>query len=280
MKRLLLLCFAFIFFAFRSFSQKGGDAYIFSNNYVNIKPFNPFTDKIDNPDNGIYLAKRGQIFSISKPVTINGQKGYYIEFWRFKKDGTQIPPPTALRGLDPTYYIDSASSINKVFFIGADDLQAAAVPYIRPSWVTVDAVVLPIKLRFKNSQPNGDFSFEQSISIGPAVAIKKNIGGFFSSDSWSVVFGCNVTNINIDSTTAPKAVTSKTTVLGITPFVGGTLAFKNVNFSLMTGLDILTGKANSTWVYRKSPWLGFSVGVSIFQAKTKTAATDNQKSPD
>ncbi len=140
---------------------------------------------------------------------------------------------------------------NIVFFISADDLKSKATTSFNKKlgFAKIDALVLPIKIRFKNSQPNGNFDFEQSISLGPAISFKRNYGGPFGKSSSEFLLGLNVTNVSVDSNTAPKAVTSKTTLLGLTPFVGYTYTYSKINFSLLVGIDILTGNAEKTYVY-------------------------------
>ena len=55
-----------------------------------------------------------------------------------------------------------------------------------------------------------------------------------------MLLGFNVTNIFVDTNTAPKAITSKTTLLGLPPFTGLTITYKDANVSALCGIDILT----------------------------------------
>jgi hypothetical protein len=129
----------------------------------------------------------------------------------------------------------------------------------------VDAIVLPFKFRFKNAQ-GGEFDFTQSVSVGGAISFelgKSYISRTYSDNSYSIIVGLNATNVTVDENTVPNVITSKTTALGITPIFGFNVVKGRVSLGALMGLDILTGEAGRRWVYRKSPWVGLSIGTSI-----------------
>ena len=130
--------------------------------------------------------------------------------------------------------------------------------------------MLPIKLRFKNDQPGGEFDFSQSVSVGPAISFNRNYGGPFGKTSTSFILGFNINNISADEKTVPGVLDSKTTLLGLSPLIGFSLDYQGINFGVLTGIDILTGKAGQAWAYRKSPWLGVSVGTALFSTKSSS----------
>ncbi len=159
--------------------------------------YNPATNNTESTDT--YLARRGQIFSISIAASTTDKKsGFYITFWPFK-NATKQEKPFALKG-PATKIIDSSSASGRVFFISSDDLKndATTLPKLGLA-VSADGLVLPIKLRFHNKQPNGDFSFEQSISVGPAISYTHRVGKVLSGNTGSIMFGFNITNVSVDS---------------------------------------------------------------------------------
>lgn len=158
------------------------------------------------------------------------------------------------------------------YFISAADLRTYATKDFRKphGFFKINALVLPIKLRFNNKQPGGEFSFEQSISVGPAISIQRSFGGAFGTTSTSGLFGLDITNVNGDDKTVPAVLSSKTTLMGLTPFVGFNWEYRGINFSILSGIDILTGKAGHAWAYRNSPWFGVSIGGSLFSTEDKS----------
>ncbi|MGF7075096.1 hypothetical protein [Mucilaginibacter sp. 3215] len=234
-----------------------------------------WNESTQSPDsnNHYYRAIRGNIFTVKQKIkTLIGAKpvsGYRIVFWPFSKDGSQKKPEEEAfaRGLPVIDTLDKA--INGLsFFIKDEDFVSSATDEFKKKQglFKVDGVVLPVKLRFRN-KTGGDFDFGQSISVGPALNWTINYGGAFSENTLSILFGANISSIDVDEKTVPKVVTSKTTLLGLTPFAGFNWEFHGVSFGVMTGIDILSGKAEDNWAYRKSPWLGFTIGTSLISTK-------------
>jgi len=261
-------------------AQSPGDDYAFTADYV-IKKFDSYTGQTVEQDT-LFKAQRGNIFTIKAlKIGEDGKKGYSISFWKFNNTNTTQIQPTAYSA-----FVDRSSStaeqipektIDKdenglTFYISDEDLKSYATNTFRKpkGAFKIDGVVLPIKLRFKNKQPAGEFDFEQSISVGPAVSWQVNYGGAFGTSSFSLLTGVNITNVSVDDkTVANNLITSKTTVLALSPFIGFNIDYQNITFSVITGYDVIPGKVGSNWAYRNSPWLGFGIGTSIFSTTSK-----------
>ena len=121
MKLAIPFCCILSFIFVNACAQKPGDDYVFSSDFFSIKAYNPGTNAPD-PDPTILLVRRGQIFRISiQASTTDKKSGFYLTFWPFRKDGTQIQPgnkpveENAINKEPQTQYIDSANSTNKVF---------------------------------------------------------------------------------------------------------------------------------------------------------------------
>ncbi|WP_157263996.1 hypothetical protein [Pedobacter sp. Leaf176] len=256
--------------------QSVGKTYVFSAGDI-IKRFDPFTKQVvmdvESGMQVVYRASRGQYFTI----TSSEADGYTIQFWRFSEDGKtqKNTPGVTASGISPQVkgvYIGKAQN-GQTFFISKVQFDEVVTDNFRkPSgWAKLEGIVLPVKLRFKNHQPGSAFDFGQSIGIGPAVSFTRNHGGPFGENSFTASFGANVTNVDVDENTmAGGHITSKTTVLGFSPFIGLTLEHAGINFSVMGGMDILTGKTGENWAYRKSPWFGIGIGLSLLSATSKT----------
>lgn len=275
------LIFAGLFFIVSILhAQSFGDDYVFKSYHI-VKRFDSFSRMIITEDT-IFQAKRGDGFTIRSTEEVDGDKGYCIVFWKFKKDGQQSSNSTGKKGgasqtTNTDKYI-GADENGFTFFISGDDLKAFATDSFKKAkgWFNVNGLVLPIKLRFKNKQPGGQFDFEQSISIGPAISRVVNYGGPFGQSSLSLLTGLNVTNVAVDNNTvANNLVSSKTTVLALSPFVGFNVQYQSITFSLLSGFDIIPGQIGSNWAYRNSPWVGIGIGASIFSPTT----TKSNKAP-
>ena len=230
-------------------------------------------------NNIMYRAKGGDEFTVHQhyTITINGKQvsGWRFQFWDFKSDGTQIENNHEKKdsvSLAPSITVIKIGKQQngKDFFVTDDDLKNIATTDFRKptAWLKVDGLVLPMKIRFRTNQSGGVVDFTQSINIGIDIAKTWNKGGAFGTTSYSFLGGVNITNVPVDQTTVPGVITSKTTLLGLTPNIGFNLEYKSINFGIMTGIDILSGTAESKWAYRNSPWLGLSIGTSLTNVAT------------
>ena len=255
-----------------SFGQTASTDYAFNSEFQVSK----WDDSQQNiiVDKTIYRVKRGDIFTLLQhySISVNGKTvtGWRIKFWQFRSDRTQIQPNAAeiakiKAGTSYSIVLIDSTQNNVDFFIVDDELKNYATSDFRKptALVKIDGLVLPMKLRFKTNQPGGIFDFTQSVNVGIDIGKTWNKGGAFGTTSYSILAGLNITNVPVDQTTVPGVITSKTTLLGITPNIGFNLEYKSINFGIMTGIDILTGDAGAKWAYRNSPWLGISIGTSL-----------------
>ncbi len=266
MKKKFLLVLAICGLSTGLMAQDPGDDYAFKSDIILLR-FDPFARTVVTDPNNIYQARRGHIFTIrSRETAAGGVAGFCIVFWNFNENAQQVTPASYAVAAGVNYHIIDKTDNGISYFISEAELGSMATTDFRKprGALKIDALVLPIKLRFKNDEPGGEFDFLQSVSVGPAISLFRGYGGPFSKKSTAFLLGFNVTNISVDDKTAPGVIDSKTTLVGLSPFLGFNIEYQGINFSLLTGIDILTGKAGEVWSYRKSPWLGISIGGSIF----------------
>ena len=178
---------------------------------------------------------------------------------------------------DVTYHFLDKTDNSGLFFIETDSLkQNGTTGFLKPRVLSVSGIILPMKFRFGNDQPGSEFSIDQSISVGPVINVSLNKWGSLSPFQKSIVIGFNVSTIGVDEKTVPGIFTSKTTSVGLTPLLGFNVSYHDIGFGVVTGLDILTGKAGKEWAYRKSPWLGISIGTSLIPLSSKERKTPGQ----
>lgn len=271
----LIILFLMLGIALKSAGQQAGNAYAFITD-GRVYLWNDATQQPTTDFSTYYRAERGNIFTVREKVSYRSGTdvitGYRIVFWKFV-NGKQQMAAADVPGIKVVLIRDSRPGL--AYFIADTDLTAKTTTEFRKpnGFFTLSAVVIPIKLRFKNNQPGGIFDFTQSVSLGPIVTKTWNKGGAFGNRSYAILFGINITNVPVDPSTVPGVITDKTTLFGLTPVVGVNIEIKGVNFGALTGIDIVTGAAGRTWAYRKSPWFGFAIGTSLFST---TPATPTQ----
>jgi len=160
------------------------------------------------------------------------------------------------------HYVDKADN-NEFFYITEDDLSKHAVTgFAEPRVVGLDGLVIPMKIRFSNHR-GGDFDVTQAVTIGFAYNYRLDKWGMLDNKSADLVLGLNATSVGVDEKTVPGVYTSKALAVAISPVFGFKVRYEGVEFGLLGGIDILTGESRRAWVYRKSPWLGITIGTSL-----------------
>lgn len=270
------LCFIFVVMLFNTtiFAQNPGDDYAIKHPEVEVKLWDSAKQDLD-VGNVTYLTLYGDIFKIIRDHTISiggkSVKGYEISFYDFNANRTQQQQALGFaKNVTPNRIIIDKSQNGKRFFITEDVLKSEATSDFkkRHSLARLDAFILPIKIRFKNKQPGGISELTQSINVGPAISFTNNYSGPFGKNSLNFIAALNATNISVDEKTVPGVVTGKTTLLGLSPTMGFNWQHQSLTFGIFTGVDILFGDAMDKWAYRKSPWIGLSIGTSITDLTT------------
>jgi len=239
------------------------------------------------------IALKGDIFNIVKR---HAADGYVIKFWNFskKKNGTTSDPTRAkiaiavnaqktntragdikTAGKDANY---------KYFYISNDDFDKYTTVEFTPKndILFISLIYLPVKMRFGNKQERF-FDFGESVTLTPAIGLKRRIGGTFSTTSISFMMGIGPTIINVDEKTAPKLYGSDTsnangkkTIAAITPSIGIMFEKKRIQIGLMAGIDIPAGKEGREWIYKNKPWVSFGIGYQIFARKESSGSTGSE----
>ncbi len=175
--------------------------------------------------------------------------------------------------------IDSVNDNRRYFLLGKDILTNYCAEYkeVKKWQINYGTLVTTFKLRFNK------FSFSNNLSVGGAVYYQRKKDSVWS---WGGIGALSLSSVTLDAAstnlhTTPLLTTS-TTRPAFSPSIHGVLTYKNINFTLGVGWDILskpTDIATATnpeagWIYNGKPWLGIGLGFNLFN-NSATKATAN-----
>ncbi len=290
MKKIILSLIVFV--AMKANSQ---DNYQVANAFktdIVLHEYDFVTARILNTSQPI-IALKGDIFNIVKR---HATDGYVIKFWNFskKKNGTTADPTrtkiaTAVNtqranGNTQDIKITGKDANYKYFYISNDDFDKYTTVEFTPKndILFISLIYLPVKMRFGNRKDRV-FDFGESVTLTPAIGLKRRIGGAFSTTSISFMLGIGPTIINVDEKTAPKLygndtsnANGKKTIAAITPSLGFMFEKKRIQIGLMAGIDMPAGKEGREWIYKNKPWVSFGIGYQIFARKESSGSTGNE----
>ncbi|GAA3975905.1 hypothetical protein [Mucilaginibacter dorajii] len=114
---------------------------------------------------------------------------------------------------------------------------------------------------FQNKYPiNSDIGNDFSLAalVGLQLSVNSSVNEYF-------LFGVNYTSIKMTPQTTQGVLTSDSNVGALTPTVAWVFEYKKIQLGLFSGLDMPTGAAGKSWVYKGRPWFGLGIGFSIFK---------------
>lgn len=156
----------------------------------------------------------------------------------------------------------------RYFRISRSDFDVRCRERLTRHQLSIGAMTLPIKMRFAEKQNgiNKSYSnFTGNISLGLSVGYKRNYTRRFAL---SALTGFSLSSVPVSPETTNNEVLSETNQAAVTWHLGGLMEIDNFQLGIFTGIDYLSGKINSQWVYRNKPWLGVGIGFSFFNTKS------------
>ncbi|GGH06870.1 hypothetical protein [Pedobacter zeae] len=257
MKKIITLCFL-LGFVYAAKAQKEDQIYAFKYADIEMKRW----------DGGTKTEKRiaGQIDHSTKLLKFQLRykegNNWIYKILPSKSDVTD-PSVDSTKSIPvKVHYVDKADN-NDFFYITENDLSKYAVTgFTEPRIVGLDGLVIPMKIRFSNHQ-GGNFDVTQAVTIGFAYNYRLDKWGMLDNKSADLVLGLNATSVGVDEKTVPGVYTTKAQAVAISPVFGFKVRYEGIEFGLLGGMDILTGEARRAWVYRKSPWLGITIGTLL-----------------
>ncbi len=159
------------------------------------------------------------------------------------------------------------------FLLKKKDFDLYCTQYIKDTGtVSYGALVEPFKLR------NHPSYFTTNLSLGAVVGYQRNFPGS-KEYFWGVFGGLSISSITLDSLSTGGKVTTNSERPAITPSLNILLGHKNINLTFGIGWDIInrTSALEKSWIYNGSWWLGFGIGISLFNSSSQKATGSTQK---
>lgn len=133
----------------------------------------------------------------------------------------------------------------------------------------IGILALPIKIR-PFATEKGQFDFTSGYSFGTTLA-------WTLHHNWKTNFTHNVLiYAGISSYTADsikiKEKRDDYKIPTFSPGIGWMWERKNVQLSLLMGIDFPSGNLQKNWVYRNKPWFGIGIGIGLFKIDSQASA--------
>jgi len=174
-----------------------------------------------------------------------------------------------------TMKIDSGNMTREkyIFLISIDQFNKNCGPFIKNTirW-GFGTMTYPFRWRTQTGV------IEQSANIGLIFGYSHKFKG---SSDWSYGFygGASETSNTLDSATTKGMERKTTTVATLTPSLNFILSWKTLQITIGRGWDFLVGEQSNiarNWIYKNKGWIGFGIGVSIFNTSAPSNANGTQ----
>ena len=125
--------------------------------------------------------------------------------------------------------------------------------------ISLGMLTTPFKLRPTNS------IFTSNLNLGTAISVQYKVNDDFA---WGGIMGISVSSITMDSASTKGHVITTTDRPALTPSINSLISYKNINVTLGVGIDYInkTTVTERSWIYNGKPWIGFGIGVSLFNS--------------
>lgn len=219
-------------------------------------------------------AKKGYIFQV---IDIKDNR-VLIRWWDFT-DSSRARQARK-DSLTSKYGVELISFRNTHldYEISLTDLNAKCSPYYgNDNSFTWGAVTMPIKLRLGNKSDRY-FSFQESLNIGIAGGWSWQKEGRHQK-STNVLFSVGISNVVLDSLDFKRNSKNESyqpdvkSTAAITIAAGYVFQFDGFQVGAFTGLDILPYDLGRQWLHKNKPWIGFGLGMSLFNRNQPSAGS-------
>lgn len=144
--------------------------------------------------------------------------------------------------------------------------------------VTVSALTVPLKYRFKDRDEAIDEEFSAAVNVNlfagfalgrSSFHYREKVDNVINTRKFTLgaLFGASTVTLNNSNTSkAAVPVTAGTEIVkGLASLgVGATFSYNKINVGGFYGYDYAIGDRADDWNYNKKPWLGIALGYSLF----------------
>lgn len=163
----------------------------------------------------------------------------------------------------------------KYFTISSEGLSDIAIRRFvlngyRPSFVA-GAAIIPIKVRFNS------FDFSKDVTLGTTIGASWRISKY-SEHFVNLLAGFGITSVSLDSTSTNGQIKLPSDRSALTPSLGLVFDFNGVQAGIFSGIDMISYKEQTQWMYNRKPWLSIGLGYTILskQAAVKKPGEQSQ----
>ena len=226
------------------------------------------------------IAYKGSRFTIEHMDSLNGDLTIkFLPFKLVRQKNTSKYSSTSLKNRitynvknnpeNDSITIKSVGNNIRYFTLSSHKASASVSAYADsiPKWtVSLGTLTNPFKLRPTKGQ------FTSNLNLGTAIFAQYKL-----SENWSGggILGISLTSVTLDSASTTGHVLTTSERPAITPSLSFLIAYKNVNFTLGVGIDYIntTTDIEKSWIFNKKPWIGFGIGISLFNGSVASMST-------
>ena len=229
---------------------------------------------------------KGKKRTISRHIIVN--EAFYQEQFIEQKDTVKRKGIKGLVKFDKNKLIvnpklienpkDSFRGHNESYFFELKNRQTAKFYFQE---VTLNALTIPIKYRFRDKSSNVEEEFSTSFNANLFLGYtfcgrtyfnhRRDVGNKSNYYKWTIggFIGASTVTMTANNTSAdPNPIPDDGTEIakGLTSIgLGITYSFNKINFGGFVGWDYAIGEDANKWNYNKAPWVGLALGYSLFQ---------------
>ncbi len=174
----------------------------------------------------------------------------------------------------------SNSVERRYFLLSYDEYNRCAYKLRKPASFVVGAATSIIKIRPGIKETHDEpfpiyFDFGNDFSLGVLFGVKFTKKRPTANSAFNLLCGFGTVALHADSVNTKGFLTTPTNNQGLYGSIGAVFDYQDFQFGLFTGLDWMTGKTGTFWIYRNRPWVGISIGYSIFNTKKPSTIDKN-----
>jgi hypothetical protein len=199
---------------------------------------------------------------IVQNITNNGIVVAFLKWTNFRdgKDGKKTEQGQANYDLNQKYRGSQAFDPKFYFFIPNEDFIISTEEVINKAGLVVGTATTLMKYRPGSNSRNPE--------IGNDINIGGLLGTRFTANPYVNLYGLlglNIGAVKLTPNNTRNTITEEINEFAFTPTAGFVIEVKGTQLGIFTGIDIASGSAYKSWIYRGRPWIGFGIGIGIFK---------------
>lgn len=264
MKKIILFVFTVILFnTHRAFAQTHQDTTHSHSASYSIHEYDTNHEFIFDANVVIFECTEVGVKKSNTPIT--AMQGYTFNI-------KAVDPVTGALTIKFVNFTDLAKreiyNNKKYFILTRNDKINSCSDNTDSNWtISYGALVTPFKFRPTKSL------FTSNLNLGSSVYFQYKL-----SKDWShgVVVGISLSSVSLDSLSTNYKIKTNSDRPALTPSISYVLSCKNISFTLGIGADYInkTSVIEQSWIFNGKPWIGFGIGINLFNSGGSTSKTE------